>query len=107
MHADGEIWCATNFDIRRLLNDGYGAVEAHRQRSARTASGPPTSVREPALDAALLRRDGAHAGRAVVLDAGNAILAADVMRFGGANQDLLWLGFARRGFGENATARER
>ena len=25
------------------------------------------------------------------------------MRFGGANQDLLWLGFARRGFGDRAT----
>jgi extracellular elastinolytic metalloproteinase len=37
------------------------------------------------------------------LDARNAILAADVVRFGGANQDLLWLGFARRGFGQNAT----
>jgi hypothetical protein len=30
------------------------------------------------------------------------MLAADVMRFGGANQDLLWYGFARRGFGQNA-----
>src|SRR3712207_9447230 len=36
------------------------------------------------------------------LDARNAYLAADVLRFGGANQDLLWLGFARRGFGQNA-----
>ena len=33
--------------------------------------------------------------------------AADMMRFGGANQDLLWLGFARRGFGQNATTAER
>ena len=37
------------------------------------------------------------------LDARDAILAADVMRFGGANQDILWRGFARRGFGVNAS----
>jgi hypothetical protein len=37
------------------------------------------------------------------LDARDAQLAADVLRFGGANQDLLWRGFARRGFGQNAS----
>lgn len=30
----------------------------------------------------------------------DAMLAADVGRFGGANQDLLWQGFAMRGFGQ-------
>jgi extracellular elastinolytic metalloproteinase len=30
----------------------------------------------------------------------DAMLAADVGRFGGANQDLLWQGFALRGFGQ-------
>ena len=34
----------------------------------------------------------------------DAILAADLMRFGGANQKELWLGFARSGFGKNATS---
>ena len=37
-----------------------------------------------------------------MLDARNAMLAADAMRFGGANQTEIWLAFARRGFGENA-----
>jgi extracellular elastinolytic metalloproteinase len=37
------------------------------------------------------------------LDARDAYLAADVMRFGGANQDILWRGFARRGFGSLAS----
>ena len=31
------------------------------------------------------------------------MLAADVARFGGANQDLLWHAFAQRGFGQIAT----
>jgi hypothetical protein len=39
-----------------------------------------------------------------MLDARNAVLAADMMRFGGANQKELWLGFARSGYGRNATS---
>ena len=38
-----------------------------------------------------------------LIDARNAILAADQTRFGGTNQDLLWRGFAERGFGQFAT----
>ena len=32
------------------------------------------------------------------------MLAADRVRFGGANQDLLWNAFARRGMGETAAS---
>jgi extracellular elastinolytic metalloproteinase len=39
-----------------------------------------------------------------MLEARDAYLAADVMRFGGANQAELWLAFAKRGFGQNATS---
>jgi hypothetical protein len=39
-----------------------------------------------------------------MLDARDAYLAADVMRFGGANQAVLWDAFARRGFGEFASS---
>jgi len=35
-----------------------------------------------------------------MIDARNAMLAADLARFGGANQDILWQGFAMRGFGQ-------
>jgi hypothetical protein len=38
-----------------------------------------------------------------MLDARDAYFAADLLRTGGENHDLLWLGFARRGFGEHAT----
>ena len=37
------------------------------------------------------------------LAARDAYLAADLIRFGGANQDILWRGFARRGFGQFAS----
>ncbi len=40
--------------------------------------------------------------RVSMLDARDAYLAADKMRFGGANQDLLWEVFASRGFGKGA-----
>jgi extracellular elastinolytic metalloproteinase len=39
-----------------------------------------------------------------MLQARDAYLAADVMRFGGANQAELWNAFARRGFGEAAAS---
>jgi hypothetical protein len=35
-----------------------------------------------------------------MIQARDAMLAADMARFGGANQDLLWQGFAIRGFGQ-------
>ena len=42
-----------------------------------------------------------------MVDARNAQLAADTMRFGGANQAELWLAFARRGLGRGAIGDER
>ena len=39
-----------------------------------------------------------------MVDARDAMLAADLLRFGGANQDLLWNAFAKRGLGEGATS---
>jgi hypothetical protein len=38
--------------------------------------------------------------RPTMIDARDAMLAADLGRFGGANRDLLWQGFAMRGFGQ-------
>ena len=104
VHADGEIWSATNFDIRTLLNGRYGAGSQSLQTACANGQRPagecPGNRRWIQLyyDAMVLMPIGPS-----FLDARNAILAADQMRFGGANQDLLWLGFARRGFGENAT----
>jgi extracellular elastinolytic metalloproteinase len=105
VHADGEIWSATNFDLRELLLDRYPSVGQRIQRDCadglRSVNECPGNRRWMQLyfDAMLLMPV-----RPSFVDARDAILAADVMRFGGANQGLLWLGFARRGFGEAAQA---
>ena len=39
-----------------------------------------------------------------MVDSRNAMLAADMLRFGGAPQDLLWNAFAKRGLGEGAVS---
>src|SRR5918996_6505388 len=100
VHADGEIWSATNFDLRSLLNQRYGSGNPNIQRQCAdgelAATSCPGNRRwiQLMFDSFLLQPT-----TPTFLDARDAILASDVMRFGGANQDLLWLGFARRGFG--------
>ncbi|MGH8984851.1 MAG: M36 family metallopeptidase [Acidimicrobiia bacterium] len=103
VHADGEIWSATNFDVRELFLQRYPQRGQRFQRECADGERPadqcPGNRRWMQLYyVAMLLMPVAP----TFLDARDAILAADVMRFGGANQDLLWLAFARRGFGENA-----
>jgi extracellular elastinolytic metalloproteinase len=104
VHADSQIWSATNFDIRSLLLDRYPSQGAQAQRQCadglRPADECPGNRQwiQTVFDAFLLMPTNP-----TMLDARDAYFAADMMRFGGANQDLLWRGFARRGFGENAS----
>ena len=107
VHADGEIWSATNFDIRQTLNAKYDAqypsTDVNLQK--RCANGIIPSDLCPGnrrwiqlyFDSMLLMPTNPS-----MLDARDAILASDVTRYGGANQNELWLVFARRGFGEGA-----
>jgi extracellular elastinolytic metalloproteinase len=109
VHADGEIWSATNFDIRQALAQKYarthpaGNLALQRSCAAgeRPASECPGNRRwvQLVFDAFLLMPVDPS-----MLDARDAYLAADVMRFGGANQGELWLAFARRGFGQQAAS---
>jgi extracellular elastinolytic metalloproteinase len=109
VHADGEIWSATNFDIRKALVDKYNAgfPAGNQQLQADCADGKLPATQCPGnrrwiqivYDGMLLMPVAPS-----MLDARDAYLAADVMRFGGANQDDLWNAFAKRGFGENATS---
>ena len=98
VHADGEIWSATNFDIRRLLIGKYGSGSQALQTECADGKRPPQQCpgnrRWIALyyDAMVLMPIAPS-----MLDARNAILAADMARFGGANQDELWYAFATRG----------
>jgi extracellular elastinolytic metalloproteinase len=103
VHADGEIWSATNFDIRRAFVARYGSGTPAIQRDCADGRRPadlcPGNRRwaQVMFDAYLLMPTAP-----TMLQARDAYLAADMMRFGGANQADLWLAFARRGFGEGA-----
>lgn len=105
VHADGEIWSATNYDIRQALVAKYGAGDPQAQRDC--AEGKLPADRCPGnrrwvqimFDAYLLMPTAPS-----MLQARDAYLAADLIRFGGANQSELWLAFARRGFGKDASS---
>ena len=104
VHADGEIWSATNFDIRQALIGRYGAGSAAPQKSCANGATPVTACpgnrrwAQLVFDSFLLMA----AGNVSMIDARDAMLGADMIRFGGANQDLLWNAFAKRGLGEAA-----
>ncbi len=106
VHADGEIWSATNFDIREAFIDRYGAGKAATLKSCANGATPvaecPGSRRwiQLVFDSLLLL---AGSGPSQV-DARDALLAADQVRFGGPNQDIIWNAFAGRGLGENASS---
>ena len=106
VHADGEIWSATNFAIRQALTGRYGAgtpaLQAQCADGLVSPGACPGNRRwiQLVFDAFLLLPVGAP----TMLDARDAMLAADLIRFGGANQDLLWNTFASRGFGQNAAS---
>ncbi|KGN37241.1 peptidase M36 [Knoellia subterranea KCTC 19937] len=106
VHADGEIWSATQSDVRGLFINRYGAGDVATQRSCATGATAATKCpgnrrwMQLVFDAWLLMPSGSVS----MVDARNAMLAADLLRFGGANQDILWNGFAGRGLGEGATS---
>jgi extracellular elastinolytic metalloproteinase len=106
-HDDGEIWSAANYDIRQALIAKHGEGSAADQlacaRGKRPADQCPGNRRwmQIVFDAYLLMPS-----RVSMLEARDAYLAADRMRFGGANQQELWTAFARRGFGEKATSKD-
>jgi len=103
VHADGEIWSATNFDIREAMLARYPGGDqvacANGQVPVTTCPGNRRWA-QLVFDAWLLMATGS----VTMLDARDAMLAADRMRFVGANQDLLWNAFAARGLGATATS---
>ncbi len=109
VHANGEAWSKTNFVIRDLLvdkyDDDYPYDDEDLQYACANGELPPYACpgnrRWIALyfDAMLLEPTNP-----TMLQARDALLAADLMRFGGANQRELWLGYARQGMGVGATS---
>jgi extracellular elastinolytic metalloproteinase len=101
VHADGEIWVAVQMDLRDLFLSRYpspgAATDIACARGQIPAASCPGDRRwiQDYYDAMVMMPRAP-----TMIDARNAMLAADLARFGGANQDLLWQGFAMRGFGQ-------
>lgn len=82
VHDDGEIWTNTLWEIRA------GLIVAFGYATGQTRAG------QLVLDALqLLPNDPTY------IDFRNAILAADEARYAGADLDVLWAAFAKRGMG--------
>lgn len=107
VHADGEIWTATQWALRQALIEQWDAQYpnadlALQRRCADGAVSPeacPGNRRwiQIMYDSFLLMPASPS-----MLDARDAMLAADVARFGSANQETMWRAFASRGMGEMA-----
>ncbi len=82
VHPTGEIWCNTLLEMRASLIRQHGFQEGQRQSIQLVVDGMKLSPRTPSF-----------------LDARNAILLADKVNNGGANQCLLWQAFSKRGLG--------
>ncbi|MDI6102176.1 M36 family metallopeptidase [Actinoplanes sp. NEAU-A12] len=106
VHASGEVWSATNYDIRSAFIKRYGAGNPGLQKACAVGKKPVASCPgnrrwiQLVFDSFLLMANSANSQ----IDARDALLGADLVRFGGANQDLLWNAFAKRGLGEGATS---
>ncbi|WP_433271595.1 M36 family metallopeptidase [Actinosynnema sp. CS-041913] len=106
VHADGEIWSATSFDLRQAMIDKYGLGTPATQRACADGKRPvercPGNRRwvQQAFDALLLNASGAVS----YVDMRDATLAANEIRFGGADVPELWAVFARHGLGRDAAS---
>ena len=108
VHSDGEIWNAVNWDVRQALVDKYNAQYPYTDMALQKAcaEGKKDAANCPGnrrwiqltFDAFLL-----SPGSVSMLGFRDAMLAADVARFGGANQVEIWRAFSKRGFGVNAS----
>ncbi len=117
VHADGEVWSAVMFDVRQALVDKWDAAFDYDDRALQRScaqglshrSGPRTPLdpgscpgnrRWVALmfDSFLLQQPATS-----MLDARDALVAADLLRFDGANRAAIWRAFASDGMGSDAS----
>ncbi len=116
VHADGEIWNGTQWSVRQALVKKYNATGNRRLRYSNAsrqlacAQANPRSATPPAdcpgnrrwiqlmFDSFLLQQ-----GATSMLDARDAMIAADRMRFDGRDTKVMWDAFASRGMGQGAS----
>ncbi len=82
VHADGEIWGQTLWQIRQRLIASLGAANGVKRAESIVTRAMELSPPDPSM-----------------LDERNAILQADQVVAGGHDRDLLWSVFANRGMG--------
>jgi extracellular elastinolytic metalloproteinase len=85
VHADGEIWTATLWDLRQALIAKYGAKPGAKRAALLITAALPDTAPAPSM-----------------LDARDGILTADQDLYGGKDSSLIWLVFAGRGMGSQA-----
>ncbi len=88
VHADGEIWTATLWELRKKLVARYGQATGSEVAARLVTDAMPLSAPDPSF-----------------LDMRDAILAADADRYHGDNTDAVWTVFAHRGAGASASTR--
>ncbi len=116
VHADGEIWNGTQWSVRQALVRRLDATGTRRQKYGNTgrqllcAQATPDYAVPPSdcpgnrrwvqlmFDSFLLQQ-----GATTMLDARDAMIAADRMRFEGNDVRVMWDAFAARGMGRGAS----
>ncbi|WP_298760475.1 M36 family metallopeptidase [uncultured Nocardioides sp.] len=112
VHADGEVWSGTQWEVRQALVEKWNRKFPYKDKALQLDCAQGSDHASPVapqycpgnrrwiqlvFDAFLLQQ-----GSTSMLDARDAMLAADRMRFGGENTKVMWQAFARRGMGKNA-----
>lgn len=98
VHDAGEIWCSALWDMNWLLIDKYGFNPDIAVGYTGAGSAGNILALQLVMDALKLQPANPS-----FLDARDAILLADNVLTGGANQREIWTTFARRGMGLSAS----
>jgi fungalysin metallopeptidase (M36) len=85
VHAQGTVWCSILWDMRQAFVGRYGFQSGREAAERLVINGLKVTPLAPTF-----------------VDARDAILIADRINNDGANQDLIWRAFARRGLGKSA-----
>ncbi len=116
VHADGEIWNGTNWEVRSALVKKYDKQFPYKNKRLQLRCAQATPVASPLaadkcpgnrrwiqmmFDSFLFQQ-----GATSMLDARDGVLASEKLRFGNVDKQLIWDAFARRGMGVNARTKD-
>jgi Fungalysin metallopeptidase (M36)/SdrD B-like domain/Fungalysin/Thermolysin Propeptide Motif/Domain of unknown function (DUF4214) len=105
VHDTGEIWTSALWDMNVLLVERYGYdADLYTGYDRNAAPGTPAAAGNKLALQLVMDALKLQPANPSFTDARNAILNADLVLTGGANYDLIWQAFARRGMGFNAKA---